>query len=101
MKGIFNFGGTMSPNKSASSAIRHKTLRTMSPKYIPEMIFSKICDSENFHILNHPKSNNKIELGNLKQRQSPALQGLNFQHPEHGHIQLVEGEMIESYPTPC
>lgn len=43
MNGIFNFGGTVSPKKLASSAILHKTLRTISPKYMPEMIFSKIC----------------------------------------------------------
>lgn len=99
MKGIFSFGGTVSPKRSASSAIRHKTLRTMSPKYIPEIIFSKICDNRNALI--HPKSNYKMELGNLKQNQSPVLQGLNSQHPAPDHILLVEGEMIESYPTPC
>ena len=45
-KGILNFGGTVSPKKSTSSAIFNKTLLTMSPKYIPETIFSKICKEE-------------------------------------------------------
>ena len=43
VNGTFNFGGTVSPKKQASSAILHSTLRTISPKYIPEIIFSKIC----------------------------------------------------------
>lgn len=43
MKGCFNLGGTDSPKKSASSAIFSKTLLTISPKYIPEINFSKIC----------------------------------------------------------
>lgn len=55
MKGIFSFGGTVSPKRSASSAIRHKTLRTMSPKYIPEIIFSKICDNSNLSGINSSK----------------------------------------------
>jgi len=52
MKGIFNFGGTVSPKKSASSAIFNKTLLTMSPKYIPEIIFSKICKKDWKSIIN-------------------------------------------------
>lgn len=43
MNGVFSFGGTISPKKEASSAILSKTLRTISPKYMPEIIFSKIC----------------------------------------------------------
>jgi hypothetical protein len=43
MNGIFSFCGTISPKKAASSAIFSRTLRTISPKYIPEIIFSKIC----------------------------------------------------------
>ena len=46
IKGILSLGGTVSPKNSASSAILHKTLRTMSPRYIPEIIFSKICQQE-------------------------------------------------------
>lgn len=42
MNGCFSFGGVVSPNKAASSAILHKILRTMSPRYIPEIIFSNI-----------------------------------------------------------
>jgi len=52
IKGIFNFGGTVSPKKSASSAIFNKTLLTMSPKYIPEIIFSKICKQDWKGIIN-------------------------------------------------
>ena len=43
MKGTFNLGGTVSPKKAASSAIFNKALLTISPKYIPEIDFSKIC----------------------------------------------------------
>lgn len=43
MNGIFNFEGTVSPKNAASSAILYNTLRTISPKYIPDIIFSKIC----------------------------------------------------------
>lgn len=43
MNGIFNFGGTVSPKNAASSPILNRTLRKISPKYIPEIIFSKIC----------------------------------------------------------
>jgi len=42
MKGTFNLGGTVSPKKSASSAIFSKALLTISPKYMPEINFSKI-----------------------------------------------------------
>lgn len=46
MNGIFSFGGTVSPKKAASSAILQRTLRNISPKYIPEINFSKICKQE-------------------------------------------------------
>ena len=42
VNGIFSFGGMTSPKKEASSAILHRTMRTISPKYIPEIIFSNI-----------------------------------------------------------
>lgn len=42
MNGTFNFGGTVSPKREASSAILQRTLRTISPKYIPDISFSKI-----------------------------------------------------------
>jgi hypothetical protein len=44
IKGFFNLGGTVSPKNSASSAIFNKALRTISPKYMPESNFSKICE---------------------------------------------------------
>lgn len=44
INGIFNLGGTVSPKNSASSAIFNKALRTISPKYMPESNFSKICE---------------------------------------------------------
>jgi hypothetical protein len=50
MKGILSFGGTMSPKKAASSAIFSRTLRTISPKYIPEINFSKICEEKKKNI---------------------------------------------------
>lgn len=46
MKGTFNLGGTVSPKKSASSAIFNKTLLIISPKYMPEINFSKICEQQ-------------------------------------------------------
>jgi len=42
MNGTFSFEGTVSPKNQASSAILYSTLRTISPKYIPEIIFSKV-----------------------------------------------------------
>jgi len=46
MKGTFNLGGTVSPKKSASSAIFNKALLIISPKYMPEINFSKICEQQ-------------------------------------------------------
>lgn len=43
MNGILSFGGTVAPKKAASSAILSRTLRKISPKYMPETSFSKIC----------------------------------------------------------
>jgi hypothetical protein len=40
----------MSPKKAASSAIFSRTLRTISPKYIPEINFSKICEEKKKNI---------------------------------------------------
>ena len=42
IKGIDNFGRA-SPNISASCDILRITLLTMSPRYIPDIIFSKPC----------------------------------------------------------
>lgn len=42
MNGILSLDGTVSPKKAASSAIFRRTLRKISPKYIPDMIFSRI-----------------------------------------------------------
>ena len=46
MNGTFNFGGTVSPKREASSAILQRTLRTISPKYIPDISFSKIWKNQ-------------------------------------------------------
>ncbi len=35
--------GTLGPNKAASCAIFNRILRTTSPRYIPDIIFSKPC----------------------------------------------------------
>lgn len=43
MNGILSLAGTSSPKKKASSAILSKTLRKISPKYMPEVNFSNIC----------------------------------------------------------
>lgn len=40
--GISSLGGTSSPKKETSTAILSKTLRKISPKYIPEVNFSNI-----------------------------------------------------------
>lgn len=42
INGILSLGGTSSPKKEASSAILSRTLRKISPKYIPEVNFSNI-----------------------------------------------------------
>jgi hypothetical protein len=40
--GVINFGGTLLPNMAVSWAIFNNTSLTISPKYIPEISFSKI-----------------------------------------------------------
>ena len=40
MKGCLSLGGTVFPKSSVSSASRSNTLRTTSPRYIPESNFS-------------------------------------------------------------
>lgn len=40
--GVINFGGTLPPNRAVSCAIFNRTCLTISPKYIPEISFSKI-----------------------------------------------------------
>lgn len=46
MNEFLSFGGTSSPKMPASSAILSITLRKISPKYIPEHIFSNICEDK-------------------------------------------------------
>lgn len=46
MNGTLSFGGTLPPKNEASSANLQRTLRTISPKYIPDIIFSKICENQ-------------------------------------------------------
>jgi len=63
----------MSPKKAASSAIFSRTLRTISPKYIPEINFSKICegkknwiDNMNSQFLLGMQQKKLMDLHNLK-----------------------------------
>lgn len=42
VKGVLSLGGMVSPKKAASSANFKRTRRSTSPKYIPEISFSKI-----------------------------------------------------------
>ena len=55
-----NFGGTTSPNKEASCASFNRILRTISPRYIPEIIFSYIWEKEykSYVQVQHPNSQN-------------------------------------------
>lgn len=45
-----SLSGTKSPNKAASWAILSNTLRTISPRYIPEIVFSNICLTRTLNI---------------------------------------------------
>ena len=54
--GLLKLGGTSCPKRKLSSAIRRRTLRTMSPKYIPDNIFSKPYINNNYQITHNYKS---------------------------------------------
>lgn len=72
MNGMLSLGGIVSPKKDAFSAIVHKTIRTISPRYIPEINFSKICSSKkNIHRCQNILS--ILQLRTIKKQQKCRL----------------------------
>lgn len=63
MKGVDNFSGIDMPKRGVNSAIAKSTLRAISPRYIPAIVFSKICSSVTYRniytcIINYPQHYN-------------------------------------------
>lgn len=63
--GMERLAGTESLKRAASWAILSNTLRTISPRYIPEIVFSNICIIRTCQVCRNLK-NNKYENNNLK-----------------------------------
>lgn len=96
--GIISFGGTVSPNRSASLAILSKTLLTISPKYIPETSFSKIWNKTSIR----NKCTKLVPTETFQYTNViPWSQDSSFQHPRKHQIRWLERRRNWSYPTLC
>lgn len=109
--GVINFGGTLLPNKAVSRANFNKTCLTTSPKYIPEISFSKIWDEVRKKKPEESVANSRWLISNYElqglihnsdfRSYIPRDQDLSFQHLHSHQMMLKEDEENWTFPTPC
>lgn len=100
---------TACPKISDSCAILKSTLLAISPKYIPEIIFSKPC--KNSSIMNgiflkrickeQLKCKIIIIITSGYSRTLPGHYGLGSHHPGQRHRKFLADVMTKNFPIPC
>ena len=94
MKGIESLG-EIGPNISDSNDILRMTLLTMSPRYIPDIIFSKPCTQISKILVMTNQA-----TGVIRCRNSPDHLDLGSQHPSQCHTTFLVSERTKSFPIP-